>query len=198
MNQYSATLAVILTGSVAMVGARTLFKKGLLERAALTDAPFWQVGLVCGVISGALTLANPILGATTLPPPDQLHPGPGPTVYVQWGQFVIGLALCGLSGFFTSRRGQPSDQTMAAGIAAGVVGALVGMLINITALLIAPQAILNYYNALLGEAGPGASSSLALIPFFFYGLVALVSGAILGAEAGALGGALGRTMRKKA
>ena len=153
-----------------------------------------RLGVIGGVVSGVLSLADPLIGATL----SRVGRGFADANAVSIGQdlqlalLVAGVAIYIAVSVLAARQGRSFWLGLLAGIISGLLGAVLGALINIGASYVATDAEVNYLVALGGDVSVQMGQTAVAVTAIVYGIVAVVVGTAQGVACGLLGGLLGR------
>jgi hypothetical protein len=154
-----------------------------------------RLGVLGGVVSGVLSLADPISGGTLSRAGTGLADATsaGSIAHdLQLALLVAGLIISIAISVLAARQGRSFWLGLLAGIIAGLLGAVLGALINIGASYVATDAEVNYLVALGGDVSLEMGQAGATGTAIFYGIVAVVVGTVQGVVCGLIGGLAGR------
>jgi hypothetical protein len=159
-----------------------------------------MVGVIGGLLSGALSLAEPILGASVLSPQTTSFSTANQVARdLQGGLLVGGMLVCVVTAALAARRSRSFAVGLLTGVIVGMLGAAFGALINIAASYVATNAEVNFLVANGGDVSYSMGQAGATGTAIAYGIVALVFGTAQGITAGLVGGLVGwlTTARRK-
>jgi hypothetical protein len=154
-----------------------------------------RLGVLGGVVSGVLSLADPIMGGTLSRADSGLSdPTSASSIAhdLQFALFIAGVVIAIAVSVLAARQGHSFWLGLLAGIIAGLLGAVLGALINIGASYVATDAEVNYLVALGGDVSVEMGQAGATGTAIFYGIVAVVVGMAQGVVCGLIGGLAGR------
>ncbi len=153
-----------------------------------------RLGVIGGVVSGVLSLADPIIGGTLSRAGTGLaDPDAGSIAHdLQAALLIAGLVIYLAISVLAARQGRSFWLGLLAGVIAGLLGAVLGALINIGASYVATDAEVNYLVALGGDVSLDMGQAGATGTSIAYGIVAVVFGTVQGVVCGLIGGLAGR------
>jgi hypothetical protein len=153
-----------------------------------------RLGVIGGLVSGVLSLADPILGGTLSRAGTGFSDANASSTAhdLQLALFVAGMLIYIAVSVPAARQGRSFALGLLAGVIAGLLGAVVGALINIGASYVATDAEVNYLVALGGDVSFEMGQAGATGTAIAYGIVAVIVGIAQGVVCGLIGGLVGR------
>lgn len=154
-----------------------------------------RLGVLGGVVSGVLSLADPLIGGTLSRAETGLSDptSAGSIAHdLQFALLIAGVVISIAISVLAARQGRSFWLGLLAGIIAGLLGAVLGALINIGGSYVATNAEVNYLVALGGDVSVEMGQAGATGTAIFYGIVAVLAGTVQGVVCGLIGGLAGR------